>query len=86
MASLSESIRAFLEELSVDELEERVVEYVVREVGNGRRLSEVLNDPYVRNRLSAEKLARVLEKPEVIAALEQSISSAFEHKDFGFSG
>ena len=86
MASLSESIRAFLEELSVDELEERVVEYVVREVGNGRRLSEVLNDPYVRNRLSAEKLARVLEKPEVMAALEQSISSAFENKDFGFSG
>ena len=86
MASLSKSIRAFLEELSVDELEERVVEYVVREVGNGRRLSEVLNDPYVRNRLSAEKLARVLENPEVIAALEKSISSAFEHRDFGFSG
>lgn len=86
MASLSESIRVFLEELSVDELEERVVEYVVREVGNGRRLSEALNDPYVRNRLSAEKLARVLEKPEVMAALEQSISSAFENKDFGFSG
>jgi len=86
VASLSESIRVFLEELSVDELEERVVEYVVREVGNGRRLSEALNDPYVRNRLSAEKLARVLEKPEVMAALEQSISSAFENKDFGFSG
>lgn len=86
MASVSESIRAFLEELSTDELEERVVEYVVREVRNGRRLSEVLNDPYVRNRLSQEKVARVLEKPEVIAALEQSISGAFEHKDFGFSG
>jgi hypothetical protein len=86
VASLSESIRAFLEELSVDELEERVVEYVVREVGNGRRLSEALNDPYVRNRLSQEKLAKVLEKPEVIAALEHSISSAFESKDFGFTG
>lgn len=85
MASLSESIRAFLEELSVDELEERVVEYVVREVGNGRRLSEALHDPFVRNRLSDEKVARVLEKPEVIAALERSITSAFEHKDFGFT-
>jgi hypothetical protein len=86
VARLSESIREFLEELSVDELEERVVEYVVREVGNGRRLSEALNDPYVRNRLSQEKLAKVLEKPEVIAALERSISSAFESKDFGFRG
>lgn len=84
MASLSESIRAFLEELSVNELEERVVEYVVREVGNGRRISDALNDPYVRNRLSPEKLAHVLENPEVIAALESSISTAFESKDFGF--
>lgn len=85
MAGLSDSIRSFLKELSTDELEERVVEYVVREVGNGRRLDEALHDPYVRNRLSEEKLRRVLETPEVIAALEQSISAAFENKDFGFT-
>jgi hypothetical protein len=85
VAGISDSIRAFLQELSTDELEERVVEYVVREVGNGRRLDEALNDPYVRNRLSADKLRRVLETPEVITALEQSISTAFKSKDFGFS-
>ena len=85
MAGLSESIRAFLEDLSNDELEERVVEYVVRAVGNGRRLDEALRDPYVRNRLSEEKLRRVLETPEVMAALEQSIAAAFERKDFGFT-
>lgn len=85
MPGISDSIRAFLQELSTDELEERVVEYVVREVGNGRRLDEALNDPYVRNRLSDEKLRRVLETPEVISALEQSIASAFERKDFGFT-
>ena len=85
MAGLSDSIRSFLKELSTDELEERVVEYVVREVGNGRRLDEALHDPYVRNRLSEEKLRKVLETPEVISALEQSISAAFENKDFGFT-
>ena len=85
MAGLSDSIRSFLKELSTDELEERVVEYVVREVGNGRRLDEALHDPYVRNRLSEEKLRKVLETPEVITALEQSISTAFQNKDFGFT-
>jgi hypothetical protein len=84
VAGLSESIRAFLQELSTDELEERVVEYVVREVGNGRRLDDALRDPYVRNRLSEEKLRRVLENPEVMTAVERSIASAFERKDFGF--
>ena len=85
MSGLSDSIRAFLKELSTDELEERVVEYVVREVGNGRKLDEALHDPYVRNRLSDEKLRKVLETPEVITALEQSISTAFQNKDFGFT-
>jgi hypothetical protein len=85
VADLSDKIRKFLEELSNDELEDRVVEYVVREVGNGRKLEEALHDPYVRNRLSEEKLRRVLETPEVISAIERSITTAFEHKDFGFS-
>ncbi|HEY5506916.1 MAG TPA: hypothetical protein VIK83_05420 [Coriobacteriia bacterium] len=85
MAGLSDSIRTFLKELSTDELEERVVEYVVREVGNGRKLDEALHDPYVRNRLSEEKLRKVLETPEVITAMEQSISAAFQKKDFGFT-
>jgi hypothetical protein len=86
VAGLAESIRAFLKELSTDELEERVVEYVVREVGNGRRLQDALRDPYVRNRLSEEKLASVLEKPEVMSAVERGITDAFERKDFGFNG
>lgn len=84
MSDLADKIRKFLEEVSTDELEERVVEYVVREVGNGRKLQDALHDPYVRNRLSDEKLQHVLETPEVIAALERSISTAFENKDFGF--
>ena len=79
------SIRGFLEELSTDAVEERIVEYVVREVRNGRKLADALNDPYVRNRLSEEKLQRVIENPEIITAIEQQIASAFQSRDFGFS-
>jgi hypothetical protein len=84
VSDLTERIRKFLEEVSTDQLEERVVEYVIREVGNGRKLQDALNDPYVRNRLSQEKLQHVLENPEIISAIERSITSAFETKDFGF--
>ena len=84
MSDLTEKIRKFLEEVSTNELEERVVEYVVREVGNGRKLQDALHDPYVRNRLSEEKLQHVLETPEVIDAIERSIEGAFRTKDFGF--
>jgi hypothetical protein len=83
--TLSESIQRFLDEIAVDAVEERVVGYVIREVRNGRKLAEALKDPYVRNRLSDEKLAGVLENPEVISALEAEIVNAFEKRDFGFT-
>lgn len=85
MADLKETIRQFLDDIAKDELEERVVEYVIREVGNGRKLEDALHDPYVKNRLNDEKLAGVLENPDVIAALEKSITAAFKAKDFGFA-
>lgn len=84
-SKLSGSIQKFLDEIATDAVEERVVEYVIREVRNGRKLAEALADPYVKNRLSDEKLAHVLETPELIGVLEREIRSAFENKDFGFA-
>ena len=49
--------------------EERIAAYVVREHDRGRRLDEIIEDPYVRNRVTSRELARVLERPEVIEAL-----------------
>jgi len=49
--------------------EERVAAYVIREHGQGRSLSEILDDPYVRNRLSDRARARILDRPEVIRAV-----------------
>jgi hypothetical protein len=49
--------------------EERVAQYVIREHQRGRRLEEILKDPYIRNRVSERELARILERPEVVGAL-----------------
>ena len=43
--------------------------YVVRECTSGRPLAEVLEDAYVRNRSTAEERARLLDRPELVAAL-----------------
>lgn len=84
-SKMTDSIRKFLQELADNPLEDRIVEYVVREVRNGRKLSDALADPYVRNRLSEERVGRVLENPEVIAAIEEQISKSFQKRDFGFT-
>jgi hypothetical protein len=53
--------------------EERVAVYVVREHKRGRTLSDILEDPFVRNRCSDREIARVLERPDVIHALGDDI-------------
>jgi hypothetical protein len=53
--------------------EERVAAYIVREHKRGRTLSDILDDPYVRNRCSDRELGRILERPDVIHALGDDI-------------
>ena len=52
--------------------EDRVAAYVVREHERGRTLAEILDDPYVRNRLTPQQAERLLDRPEVIRAVGDS--------------
>jgi len=56
--------------------EERVAQYVVREHERGRPLAEVLEDSYVKNRLSPEQIARLLDRPEVVHAVGHASAEA----------
>lgn len=42
--------------------------YVVRELGRGRALADVLADPYVVNRSTDEERGRLVERPDVVEA------------------
>lgn len=53
--------------------EERVAAYVIREHERGRSLEEILNDPYVRNRLTPQQRSRLLDRPDVIRAIGNDI-------------
>jgi hemerythrin-like domain-containing protein len=59
--------------------EEQVVAYITREHRRGRRLTDILEDRYVQNRLTSQQQLRLLERPEVVKALgEQDIDAARE--------
>ncbi len=79
-------VRDFLESLKLDVTEERIVNYIVREVRLGRKLSSVLQDPYIRNRLSEAQIDDIIENPEVLEAVERELAAAFETQDFKFKG
>lgn len=73
MARLSEFLRNPFSFLSTrSSKEERLSAYVIREHERGRPLTEILEDPYVRNRATPQELARLLDRPEVIRALGET--------------
>jgi hypothetical protein len=56
--------------------EDRVAAYVIREHDRGRSLNDILDDPYVRNRLSPNEIGRLLERPDVLKAIGDDIAEA----------
>ena len=64
--------------------EDRVAEYVIREHQRGRNLDEIVEDPYVRNRLTPQQRLRLLDRADVIRAvgddMAESTRSAIEPK------
>jgi hypothetical protein len=57
--------------------EEQVVAYITREHRRGRRVSEILEDRYVQNRLTVQQQARLLDRADVIHTLgEQDVDAA----------
>jgi hypothetical protein len=54
---------------------DRVAAYVIREHERGRSLTEILDDPYVKNRTTPQERDRLLDRPEVIRALGDDVVS-----------
>ena len=52
---------------------DRVAAYVIREHERGRALTEILDDPYVKNRTTPAERERLLDRPEVIRALGDDV-------------
>ena len=46
-----------------------MAEYVIREHARGRALNEILDDPYVTNRLTPEQIRRLLDRPDIVQAV-----------------
>jgi hypothetical protein len=49
--------------------EQYLEQYVLREHARGRPLDEILSDRYIRNRTTDAQRARLLDRPEIVAAV-----------------
>jgi hypothetical protein len=55
--------------------EERIAQYVIREHHRGRPVHEILEDHYVTNRLTADQIKRLLDRPDLLHALGEGLVS-----------
>ena len=51
---------------------DRLATYVIREHERGRSLSEIFEDPYIKNRTTPEQRGRLLENPDIVHAIGES--------------
>jgi hypothetical protein len=49
--------------------EDQLAAYVIREHALGRTVEDIMDDPYLKNRSTADQRRRMLERPDVIKAL-----------------
>ncbi|MDR1775895.1 MAG: hypothetical protein LBS17_05580 [Actinomycetes bacterium] len=61
--------------LFVNLLEQRTIDYIVRELGQGRELFDILDDPFVRNRIPPERMHALREDEDLLAAFLAEIEA-----------
>lgn len=68
MGNFTKDFDEFFERFLTNPTKERVDEYIIRELDAGRDIFEILDDPFVKNRIPEEQRSQLLSNPEIIDA------------------
>jgi hypothetical protein len=75
-------IDQLVKDLSQDIAGQRVLKYIVKELHKKRDLPDILNDSYVKNRISDERADELIADPEIIQAVEEGLKLTFKEEEF----
>lgn len=64
-------------DLSVDVREERIIRYIVNQLGQGRKIDDIMGDAYLTAHTSDVFRLQILENPAVIRAIEEELHRQF---------
>lgn len=76
-----DSVRDRFHDLSVSVRDERIIRYIDKQLGQGRRLEDIMSDAYMLSHTSEEKRAELMQNPQVIQILERQIKRQFAEYD-----
>ena len=75
---VNDNVRNFFKGMFSNPVEERVVEYIVRQIENDRSVFDALEDPYVRNRIPEERRIELLADESILASFEKELRACCE--------
>jgi hypothetical protein len=78
IAKMVSAIQRLFADMGVDVVEERMLRFIVQEIHNGKSLEEALNEPYITNNTRPEWRKEILERPEVVRAVEEEMEKTFK--------
>jgi hypothetical protein len=75
--SSQKAIQERFRDFSASVVDERLIRYISKQVGGGRRLDDVMTDQYVLIHTSEAKRAQLLENPDILKAIEEEMKRQF---------
>lgn len=73
ISKMVSAIQHLFQDMGVEVAEERVIQFIVQEIHGGSTLQEALDEPYVVNNTSPEWRREILDRPEIIKAVEDEM-------------
>ncbi len=67
---------------SLNQRQEKVLQYIVGRMKDGARLQEILQEEYVRRNTSRAELEEIVRSPELIGAAREQLGESFRSDEF----
>lgn len=77
ISKMVNAIQHLFQDMGVEVAEERVLQFIVQEIHAGKSVEEAMNEPYVANNTSPEWRREILDRPEIIKAVEEEMEKVF---------
>lgn len=83
ISKMVNAIQRLFADMGVEVVEERMLRFIVQEIHNGKSLEEALNEPYVLNNTKPEWRKQILDRPEIVRAVEEEMEKTFKTQEGG---
>jgi hypothetical protein len=83
ISKMVSAIQRLFADMGVEVVEERMLRFIVQEIHNGKSLEEAMNEPYVLNNTKPEWRRQILDRPEIVRAVEEEMEKTFKAQEGG---